>query len=121
MTAQPSYRQHALEVAGIEARYIEGGAGFPVLLIHGSGPGASTQGNWRLILEPLAAHVHVHAMDLIGFGQSGRKPAAPYFDLELWLRQCRALIALMPGERIGILGHSLSGALALKLAAAEPR
>jgi 2-hydroxymuconate-semialdehyde hydrolase len=115
------YRKHSFLHAGIEAGYVESGAGFPLLLLHGSGPGASTIGNWRLVLEPLAERFHVHAMDLIGFGQSGRKPEPPFFDIDLWIGQCRALIGRMPGDRIGILGHSLSAALALKLAAIEPR
>ena len=65
----------------------EGGSGFPILMIHGSGPGASTLGNWRLVLEPLAARYHVVAVDLIGFGLSGRKKLAPFFDFDLWYRQ----------------------------------
>jgi 2-hydroxymuconate-semialdehyde hydrolase len=72
-------------------------------------------------LDPLAGRFHVHAMDLIGFGQSARKRVEPYFDIPLWLRQCRALIDIMPGPHIGVVGHSLSGALALKLATLEPR
>jgi 2-hydroxymuconate-semialdehyde hydrolase len=115
------YQDRNFRHAGIDVHYVEGGEAFPLLLIHGSGPGASTIGNWRLILEPLAAKYHVFAMDLIGFGRSGRKPEPPFFDVDLWLAQCRALIQRMPGERIGVLGHSLSAALALKLAAAEPR
>ena len=116
-----AYTAADFEFEGVPVYAITGGSGLPLLLIHGSGPGASTIGNWRLILEPLAARCHVHAMDLIGFGQSGRRPEPPYFDVDFWLRQCKALIARMPSERIGILGHSLSGALALKLAASEPR
>jgi len=115
------YIDHRLTVDGIRAHYIEGGRGYPLLLIHGSGPGASTVGNWRRILDPLAEHFHVHAMDLIGFGRSERKPHPPHFDLDLWLRQCRALIAQMPGPRIGVIGHSLSACLALKVAASESR
>ena len=115
------FSDRSLTVDSLRAHYIEGGAGYPLLLIHGSGPGASTQGNWRQILGPLAADYHVHAMDLFGFGRSDRKPAEPYFDVELWLTQCRALVDLMPGDRIGVIGHSLSGALSLKLAAREPR
>ena len=115
------FNDRTLTVDGLRAHYIEGGAGYPLLLIHGSGPGASTAGNWRRILEPLAADYHVHAMDLFGFGRSDRKPTEPYFDLELWLKQCGALVDIMPGARIGVIGHSLSGALALKLAAREPR
>ncbi len=116
-----AYIEKSLMVSGYRAQFIEGGKGYPLLLIHGSGPGASTIGNWRRILDPLAEHFHVFAMDLIGFGRSDRKHKAPYFDLDLWLAQCCALLAQMPGPRVGVLAHSLSGALALKLAACEPR
>lgn len=116
-----SYKPKDFMFEGIPAHYIEGGAGFPLLLIHGSGPGASTIGNWRLILEPLAEKYHVFAMDLIGFGLSGRRLAPPFFDIAFWQRQCQAMLDLIPGESVGILGHSLSGALALKLTAADPR
>jgi 2-hydroxymuconate-semialdehyde hydrolase len=91
------------------------------LMIHGSGPGASTAGNWSKVLEPLSEIFSVYAMDLIGFGRSGRKPAPPFFDFDLWIEQSRKMIELIPGEEIGIIGHSISGALALKLAAREPR
>ena len=116
-----AYQERQFTFETIPVHSIEGGGGMPLLLIHGSGPGASTIGNWRLILEPLAERYHVFAMDLVGFGQSGRRPAPPFFDMQLWLRQCQALLARMPGEQVYVLGHSLSGALALKLAAAEPR
>jgi 2-hydroxymuconate-semialdehyde hydrolase len=101
--------------------YMEGGSGFPLLLIHGSGPGASSIGNWQRILEPLAKKYHVFAMDLIGFGRSGRLAKPPYFDMALWQRQAEAMIGMMPGAAIGLLGHSISGALALRLAASEKR
>jgi 2-hydroxymuconate-semialdehyde hydrolase len=116
-----AYIDQRLTVDGIRAHYIVGGRGYPLVLIHGSGPGASTVGNWRRVLEPLAQHFHVHAMDLIGFGRSERKPRPPFFDLDLWLRQCRALVAQMPGPQVGVIGHSLSASLAFKLAADEPR
>ena len=112
---------HSFEFQGIPVHYVEGGAGLPILMIHGSGPGASTQGNWRRVLEPLSKHHRVFAMDLIGFGKSGRKPSPPYFDFPLWIDQCLAMIDRMPDGPIGIIGHSISGALALKLAARVPR
>jgi len=116
-----TYQSKTFNYEDVPVHYIEAGAGLPLLLIHGSGPGASTIGNWRVVLEPLIARYHVFAMDLIGFGQSGRRLSEPYFDIDFWLGQCREMIALMPGEEIGICGHSLSGALALKLAATESR
>ena len=117
-----AYVERAVGVDGVEARLIEGGeGGYPLLLIHGSGPGASTVGNWRRVLEPLAQRHHVFAMDLIGFGASPRKLQPPFFDLDLWERQCEALIARMPGERVGVIAHSISAVLAFRLAAANPR
>lgn len=116
-----AYKERHLTVDGLNAYFVEGGSGYPLLLIHGSGPGASTIGNWRRILDPLAERFHVHAMDLFGFGRSARKTEPPFFDPELWIRQCQALIARMPGSRIGVLAHSLSAVLAFKLAASEPR
>jgi 2-hydroxymuconate-semialdehyde hydrolase len=106
---------------GIPVHYWEGGRGLPLLLIHGSGPGASTLGNWRLILEPLAEHFHVIAADLIGFGLSGRKKATPYFDFDLWFRQSRAMLDLFKADALAVMGHSVSGALALRLAATDRR
>ena len=46
----------------------EGGSGFPIMLLHGSGPGVSALGNFRLILGDLARRYRVLAFDLIGFG-----------------------------------------------------
>ncbi|MBY8821958.1 alpha/beta fold hydrolase [Sphingomonas colocasiae] len=99
----------------------EGGSGPSLLMLHGSGPGASSVGNWRPVLDRLTAHFRVLAIDLIGFGESGRRPAPPFFDTDLWLRQAQWALALLPGEAVGVIGHSLSGALALRLAARDGR
>ncbi|HEX4327317.1 MAG TPA: alpha/beta hydrolase [Burkholderiales bacterium] len=109
------------EFEGLPVTYYHLGRGRPLLLIHGSGPGASSIGNWRRVLEPLAQDFEVFAMDLVGFGKSARKPAPPYFDYALWARQAAAMLARMPGNEVGVLGHSISGSLALTLAAREPR
>jgi 2-hydroxymuconate-semialdehyde hydrolase len=113
--------EHAF--AGLTVRGVQAGRpGAPaLLLLHGSGPGASSLGNFRAVIEPLAERFHVHAMDLIGFGRSDRKPAPPFFDYPLWLAQCRDMLGRMPGESVGVIGHSLSGSFALRLAASEPR
>ena len=110
-----------LEIDGITARCWEGGSGFPLLLLHGSGPGAASLGTWRFLFEPLMEHFHVYCTDLIGFGESGRKPDGPFFDLDLWQRQAEALLAHIPGDEVGVVGHSISGTLALRLAAGSPR
>jgi 2-hydroxymuconate-semialdehyde hydrolase len=122
MTDAPAgYREKAFAFDGTTVRYLEGGAGPPLLLLHGAGPGTSSQGNFRLVLGPLAERFHVFAMDLVGFGRSGRKPAPPYFDFAFWYRQAERMLAEMPDGPVGVVGHSLSGALTLRLAARNRR
>lgn len=106
---------------GVDVAYWEGGEGPAILLLHGSGPGASTMGIFKGLLESLSLQHHVCAMDLIGFGRSGRKSALPYFDMPLWLAQCQAMLELFGRDRVCVLGHSLSGVLALKLAGHSPQ
>ena len=110
-----------ITVEGHRVHLWEGGEGFPILMLHGSGPGAGTIGNWRLVLEPLAARYRIVATDLIGFGASGRKTEEPYFDLPLWRRQAQAVLDLLPAGEVGVIGHSLSASLALGLAMDNPR
>lgn len=114
-------REEQIAFDGMSMMVYRGGAGAPLLMIHGSGPGASSIGNWRTVLPALAARYDVYAMDLIGFGKSARKPSAPFFDFGLWVRQAKALLECVPGEKVGVIGHSISGAIALTLAAASPR
>ena len=112
-----------LSVEGCTAAYYEAGTPgkMPLLLMHGLGPGATVESAFAAVLPFLSAHFHVFATNLIGFGNSGQKPSPPYFDFALWVRQARALMDVMPGGPLGVFGHSASGAIALRLAAAEPR
>jgi 2-hydroxymuconate-semialdehyde hydrolase len=107
---------------GLRVAYEVRGAGAPLLLLHGSGPGASSLGNWRTVLPALAERFTVHTVDLVGFGRSDRKSQAPYFDYPLWVRQAEAMLARIGGDGpVGIIGHSLSGAIALTLASRQRR
>ena len=106
---------------GIAIHTWEGGSGFPLLMLHGVGPGTSIEGNFGPVLAPLAGFCRIVAADLIGFGRSGRKAAAPYFDVALWVDQAEAMLDRLPAGPCGVAGHSMGGAVALKLAARNPR
>ena len=110
-----------MPVEGYNVHCWEGGNGFPVLMLHGVGPGTSIMGNFEPVMEPMAQRYHVLAADLIGFGASARKAHEPYFDVDLWVRQGLALLDKLPGDEFGIAGHSMGGALSLKIAAADNR
>ena len=110
-----------IEFEGSTIHVWEGGDGFPILMLHGSGAGASIISNYGRVLEPLSERYQVLAADLIGFGQSGWKLEMPYFDIEMWIRQAAFLSERLPDGPIGVIGHSLAGAFALKLAAKSSR
>ncbi len=63
-------------VDGIRLHYKEGGAGEPLVLIHGLG--GSSDADWGQVLVPLAKQFHVYALDLPGFGRSDKPPQATY-------------------------------------------
>ncbi|MGH7036159.1 MAG: alpha/beta fold hydrolase [Stellaceae bacterium] len=108
-------------IAGHDVQYWMGGAGFPILMLHGVGPGTSIIANYQPVLEPLSRHCTIIAPDLIGFGKSARKTAPPFFDVALWVEQGLAMLELLPAGPCGIIGHSLGGALALKIAGRSSR
>lgn len=104
-----------------EVHVLEAGEGFPILMIHGVGPGTSATANFGSVLEPLSRSFHIFAIDLIGFGGSQRRKQTPYFDFQLWVEQGLAMIEQMPRGPVGIVGHSMGGAMALAIAARTDR
>ncbi|GAA4335315.1 alpha/beta hydrolase [Pigmentiphaga soli] len=104
-----------------DMRVYRGGRGPALLLLHGIGPGTSIPANFSGVFDALAERFEVYGIDLIGMGASARKTAAPLFDFELWVRQAAfaaARIAERSGEAaIRAWGHSMGGAIALRLAA----
>lgn len=114
-------REYYLTFESTQIRFLESGSGFPVLLLHGSGPGVSVEGNYRYVLDELTARYHVIGMDWIGFGKSGRRSAQPFFDVGLWERQVQFALQQIPGSAVGILAHSLAAVFALTAAAVNQR
>ena len=116
-----SLKEFDLPFEGTTIHCWEGGAGRPLILMHGSGAGCGTFSNFRAVIDDLCEGFHVFATDMLGYGLSGRRPAPPYFDVPMWVRQLLALIDHAGEARVGLVGHSLAGALALKAAAQDTR
>ena len=119
---QMPIKEYDLKFEGTTIHCYEGGKGYPILMIHGSGPGTASASNWARVMGPLSRRYHILAMDMIGFGLSGRKLKQPYFDLNMWTRQGQFVLdRLSRRGPIGIIGHSLGGYLTLRLASNNPR
>lgn len=108
-----------IDAAGIATNYHDEGDGFPILLIHGSGPGVSAWANWRLNLPELAKDFRVIAPDIVGFGFTER-PADVSYDLQMWKRHLIGLLDALNLEKVGLVGNSFGGALTLAIAADVP-
>jgi 2-hydroxymuconate-semialdehyde hydrolase len=97
----------------------DNGAGPPLLLVHGSGPGVSAWANWRLVMPTLAQRRRVLAPDMLGFGFTDR-PADAEYNLSRWVGQLLDLMDALQLDRADIVGNSFGGALALALAIRAP-
>jgi pimeloyl-ACP methyl ester carboxylesterase len=61
---------HAIaSVQGVDLHYVVGGAGPPLVLVHGF---LGTWWSWRRVLPPLASEYRVVAVDLRGYGDSDK-------------------------------------------------
>ena len=103
------------EVEGTRLRYLVGGAGSPLCLVHGLGGAGS---NWVELAPLLAPRFRLLIPDLAGHGRSAALPGAP--SLDPFADQVAAVL-----EREGMLpaafvAHSLGGTLAMRLAVRRP-
>jgi 4,5:9,10-diseco-3-hydroxy-5,9,17-trioxoandrosta-1(10),2-diene-4-oate hydrolase len=109
------------DVGSVRVHYHElGDATAPVLiLIHGSGPGASGWSNYSKNAEAMAEHFRVIIPDCPGFGQSDMKP----LDAKVPSWWSEIMLSLM--DSLGIakahfVGNSMGGMITLKIAMDQP-
>jgi pimeloyl-ACP methyl ester carboxylesterase len=103
------------EVKAVRLRYFAAGAGAPLVLLHGLSGAAA---NWELLAPRLAERSRVLVPDLPGHSGSAPLPAAPSLDA---FAERVALVAEREGMLPAVLvGHSLGGLVALRLALRRP-
>jgi pimeloyl-ACP methyl ester carboxylesterase len=92
------------------------GAGPPVVLLHGL---CGSHRCWEPVAERLAAHHHVIAPDLLGFGASPRPPGGYGADTQATAVGECALRAGLTAPAV-VAGHSAGAVIALRLAVLRP-
>lgn len=105
---------------GLRLHYLDSGSGDAVLFIHGSGPGASGHSNFKLNYPEFAAAGHrVLVPDLPGYGASD-KPETDY-TLDFFVDAMFGLLDALDIQRCTLVGNSLGGAIAIRMALDQPQ
>jgi len=108
-----------VKVGGKDIHYAEFGSGPPLLLLHGGGPGASGAPNYERNIGALSQHFRVIVPDMPGYGRStkGLDRSDPFGDC------AQAMLGLLNHLKIRracVVGNSLGGACALRMALDQP-
>lgn len=102
-------------VNNINMHYVEAGNGAPLLLLHGVG---GSHEMWLPIIPELSRSHRVIAADHRGHGASD-KPRGQY-TVRLFCDDWLALVEALKADRAHVLGISLGGAIAMRLAVESP-
>jgi len=92
-----------------------GGAGRPMVLVHGLGGACE---NWLAVGAPLAEHARVLAPDLPGFGRT--PPAGRSITMTAIQRSLHGFLEAAVREPAILVGNSMGGLIAMMQAAREP-
>jgi pimeloyl-ACP methyl ester carboxylesterase len=109
-TATATHTEHTIDVAGLALRYLAGGAGSTMVVLHHStgNPG------WIPFYERLAERAMVYVPDMPGYGQSARPEwAREPRDLAILLLQTLAKLDL---ARVTLVGLGFGGFVAAEMA-----
>jgi 4,5:9,10-diseco-3-hydroxy-5,9,17-trioxoandrosta-1(10),2-diene-4-oate hydrolase len=112
--------ERIVTVAGRPLFVAEAGTGPAVVMLHGGGPGASGVSNYSRNIEALARTHRVIVPDMPGYGRSAKHfdHADPFGFLADTIR---GLLDEMSIATAHLVGNSLGGAAALRLALDSPR
>lgn len=104
------------QIMGFNIPYLEGGAGEPLILIHGFG---GQKENFSHVAGELCRQYHVYIPDLPGFGAACRDPDADY-HIEAQAARVMAFADALGLRRLHMGGNSMGGFIAAECAARHP-
>ena len=114
--AKPAgFEERFLDARGCRLRYLVAGEGDPLVLVHGLGGAAA---NWLALAPLLLPGRRLIVPELPGHGGSSPLPAAP--SLSPYADRLGLLLDHEGAAPAAVVGHSLGGAVALRLALRRP-
>lgn len=107
------------QAGSLKIHYHEIGTGHPLICIHGAGPGATAWSNFKGNFGELSKHFHTFLMDMPQYGKSD-KPFIEGGRLSFLAKTVRDFMDALGLKKAHILGNSMGGQAALKLAIDYP-
>lgn len=103
---------------GARIRFVEAGAGTPLVLLHDCG---ATHETFAEVIAQLAGSFRVVAPDLPGFGGSEKPDPQRYsYGFDAFSESVFDLVAALGLGRVHVCGHGMGGGVALTLSARHP-
>ena len=117
-----NFTKTRIKANGVSINLVHGGAGPPLLLLHGY---PQTHVEWHKIAPKLADHYTVVAPDLRGYGDS-EKPPAPEGDLSIYCKRTTAQDQVEVMEKLGfelfhVVGHDRGARVGHRMALDHPK
>ena len=103
-----------IDLGDTRLHYVSTGEGPPVVLLHGLGGSLHA---WHGVIEVLALHHHVIAVDLRGHGRSGTGGKA---SIGSWAKDVEALLNALELPPVTLVGHSVGSLVAQHAAVKRP-
>jgi len=101
-------------VEGVRLHYQDVGSGYPLICIHGAGPGASAESNFKLNAAAFAEKFRVILYDMPQYGKS-QKVVLTEPRLKYNARILNGFMAALGIDMTHIVGNSMGGQVAIKL------
>lgn len=110
---------NSIQTGAFQTNYHDLGEGYPVVFLHGSGPGVTAWGNWNKVFPLLKGEYRILAPDMAGFGFTERIENLEY-NMNNWVQQTIDFFDALNIEKANLVGNSFGGALALTMAIKYP-
>jgi 4,5:9,10-diseco-3-hydroxy-5,9,17-trioxoandrosta-1(10),2-diene-4-oate hydrolase len=118
-TFQAPPTSRTVQLGARQIHLTEFGAGPAVLMLHGGGPGASGLSNYSRNVHALAQRFRVLVPDMPGYGKSTKGVADdPFGDIAAAMH---SLLDMLDIARAHVVGNSLGGGVALRMALEQPQ
>ncbi len=110
---------HFVQAGDVRIHYNDVGSGDPVIMLHGTGPGASSWSNFKSNVAAFSERYRALLVDMPQYGKS-QKVAFEGGRLTFTSRVLRDFMDAMGIERAHFVGNSMGGQVAIKLAIDSP-